>query len=127
MSSDPEAEYLAAKAAFVAAHKRLVAAKAAMKPIWKAQETAQQQAHIQRLVMAAEALVAGAPRKEVVVLGGRSASYYSISDLLRAFWRSVLSHEEIYQDLDNYRLDDGQWELSVTKRALERYHARQAA
>lgn len=112
----------------MAAQRRMSAAKAAMKPIWEARETAKQQARIKMLVKAAEALVAGASRKEVAVLGGRRPGYWSMSDLLDEFWRSVLSHEEIYEDRGTYYDYGGTaWERRVSERALARYRERLAA
>lgn len=123
--SDPEAEYLAAKEAFVAAHKRLSAAKAAMKPVWEARETAKQQARVELQVKAAEAFLSGAPKKEVCVLAGKSPNYGSFYGLFDDFWRALLSHEEIYHLNGDIHADG--WERRVTERALARYRERRAA
>lgn len=109
--SDPEAEYLAAKEAFLKAQERLTAAKLVMEPIWKARKGKRR---LERLAFCAEVLQAR-------LISGK----WKCDTIEHDLWSAVLSHEEIYHGHGDFNVDD--WERRVTLTALQRYRERIAA
>jgi hypothetical protein len=122
-----ELEYKAAKAAYVAAGQRMTAAKAAMKPIWQARETAAREAKMALKAKALEAWLSGASKKQVgALLGVKQPDIYSLqSDFMHDF----LAHEEIYTDeyMNCSYKDSDPVRQRLAELALRRYHDRDLA
>ncbi|HEY2416426.1 MAG TPA: hypothetical protein VGH84_00785 [Steroidobacteraceae bacterium] len=123
-AAEIEREYEAAKAEYGNAMRRMRAAKAAMKPIWKARETAEREAKLAVRAQALEAWLGGASKKEVAaLLGVKQPDVYSLQV---NFMHEFLEHEEIYTEeyLNGGVGDREPARMRLAALALRRYHDR---
>jgi hypothetical protein len=124
--SGAEAEYLAAKAAFLAAQRRLQAAKAAMRPILNAKTQAKAGARIHVMAEAIAAYVDGMPQyKAVKMMRERGCPARCMCWTVSDFCREVglagirLKYTDGEKDQARYR--------RIGKIALKCYHAAREA
>lgn len=125
-------EYLAAKAAYLAAQSRLKVAKAAWRPVEEAHEKvviqAAKAAQIAGWARIAELFLAGwKPTAICRETGARPVTSYTVHDKIGMLARALLGWEATAAITDRYAWDDPERDRALAAAALAEYRGRAAA